>query len=550
MPKRQRRQQRAAIQPTQKPQTQIGMSEGMAMALNKAKETKSVIRFAPPALMPGVVPEGAVAGIAMDSCQGAYDYANLAWAMDRGAMFQPFPGYPYLAGLSTRPEYRQFAETLSSEMTREWIEFSGASGSDADPEVAQDKARIAELEEAIENFDLRGVFKRVVTHDALFGRGQISINLKNADNSLPLVLAPQTIKKGSLESFKTIEAMWTTPNAYNAIDPTAPDFYKPRSWFVLGKEVHATRLLTIITREMPDMLKPAYNFGGISISQLAETYVNNWLRTRQAVSDLIDKFSQTILATNMGQVLQGGCDGSDLFARVDFYTATRSNRGMAVIDKDSEEIVQVNTPLSGLSDLQSQSLEQLCVVSKIPAMILTGISPSGLNASSEGEIRAFYDWISAQQEAYLIKPLDTCIKVLMLNLWGEIDETITFKFKPLWQTSPKEQSEIRVNNANALGTLSDRGFISQEEGRAVLAADPDSGFAGIDIDDLPDIPDEEGHEVGGEFGGFGIDPAGKGAEDKSVSKAQHRAMAAAAVGNSTLGIPASVGKEFVEKGKE
>lgn len=545
MPKRR---QRHIPQVTQKPQTRIGMSEGMAMALNKAKETKSVVRFAPPALMPGVVPEGQVSGIAMDSCPGAYEYANSAWAMDRGSLFQPFPGYPYLAGLSTRPEYRQFAETLSSEMTREWIEFAGASGSEADPEVAQDKARISELEEAIEKFDLRGVFKRVVTHDALFGRGQISINLKNADDSLPLVLAPQTIEKGSLQSFKTIEAMWTTPNAYNAIDPTAPDFYKPRSWFVLGKQVHATRLLTIITREMPDMLKPAYNFGGMSISQLAQDYVDNWRRTRQAVSDLVDKFSQTILATNMGQVLQGSCDGSDLFARVDFYTATRSNRGMAVIDKDSEEIVQVNTPLSGLSDLQSQALEQMCVVSKIPAMILTGISPSGLNASSEGEIRAFYDWISSQQEAYLLKPLDTCIKVLMLNLWGEIDETITFKFKPLWQTSPKEQSEIRVNNANALGTLSDRGFISQEEGRAVLAADPDSGFAGIDIEEVPEMPMEEG--VGGGFGGFGVDPAGEGAEDKSVSEAQHRAMAAAAEGHGTLGIPASVGKEFVEKDKE
>ena len=42
----------------------------------------------------------------------------------------------------------------------------------------------------------------------------------------------------------------------------------------------------------------------------------------------------------------------------------------------------------------------------------------------------------------------------------------------------------------------------------------------------------------------------KKAEDKSVSEAQHRAMEAAAHGNSTLDIPKKVGKEFVKKDEE
>lgn len=466
--------------------TAASRASNLRMAKSKAAEKPAVSRpvFAikPPDLMPGVVPAGKSSAIAMDYAPGVYDFASQCM----GADFNGFPGYPYLANLATRAEYRAFASTMASELFREGIKLS----SKTDADKKQDNPRIAELEDAIREFNLMHVFQTAAAQDCFFGRGQISINIKGADDSLPLVLAKQTVKKGTLTSFTPVEAMWTSPSAYNAIDPTAPDFYKPRQWFLLGKEVHASRLLTIITRPLPDMLKPAFNFSGMSLSQLAEPYVNNWLRTRQAVSDLINNFSTTALKTDMAQMLQGDCDGTDILNRADFFTLTRSNRGLMLLDNTAEELVQLNVPLSGLHELQAQSQEHMCSVSRIPAMILTGISPSGLNASSEGEIRSFYDWVSSQQETFYKPPLWICIQLLMLHLWGEIDKSITFEFCPLWQVSAKEQSDIRVNNANADVALIDRSVLSPEEVRERLAKDPDSGYSGIDVDDLPEVVDD------------------------------------------------------------
>jgi len=258
--------------------------------------------------------------------------------------------------------------------------------------------------------------------------------------------------------------------------------------------MHASRLLTIITRPLPDMLKPAYNFSGISMSQLAQPYVENWLRTRQSVSDLVDKFSRTFLKTNMAQVLNGG-EGGDVFDRVEMYINMQSNLGLAVMDNETEDVVQVNTPLSGLSDLQSQSQEHMCSVSKIPAIKLTGISPSGLNASSEGEIRSFYDDISSVQQSYYFSPLDTMLKVIQLSKWGEIDDAITFKFKSLWQTSAKEESEIRFNKAQEAQIYITNSVIDPSEARQQLSDDPDSGWDNIDGDleiVEPDLFDDEG----------------------------------------------------------
>lgn len=433
-----------------------------------------------PELPPNVVPPGRRAkALTMDSAFNDY----LTGVYSGGG----FPGYPYLAQLMTRAEYRNFASGMATELTREWIEFTSKG----------DKAeKIKIIEEEFDRLNVREVFSTAAEHDCAFGRAQIFIDIAGADIKVPLILDPRTIRKNSLKRICTVEAMWTTPVTYNANDPTAPDFYKPTKWFMLGKEVHASRLMTIITRQVPDMLKPAFNFGGISLSQLAEPYVDNWLRTRQSVSDLIHSFSITALATDMAQALQDGGDAKDVVKRAQAFTAGRDNFGLFLLNKDTEELVQVNTPLSGLHELQAQAQEHMCSVSRMPAIVLTGISPSGLNASSDGEIRIFYDWIAAIQTSYYLGPLYTVLDAVQLSKFGEIDPDIGINYVPLYQQTPKELSEIRKTDAEAAATYVDLGAISPAEVREKLARDPNSGYMGIDPGDVPEPPEPEDDGMG------------------------------------------------------
>lgn len=457
-----------------KPEAPKTNGTGLRRAAAKAKQSAGE-RMTPyyfpikaPTLAPGVAPSDIKPPVvAMDF--SAYQFADQCFPGGG------FPGYSYLSQLATRAEFRAFAAAMSTELTREWIEFTSKQDDDDD---SSDK--IKEIEEEFKRLGVRSVMQMAAEHDCYFGRAQIFLDIKDADRKLPLILDPRTVPLGSLQRVSTVEAIWTTPSAYNALDPAAPDFYAPSSWFMLGREVHASRLMTIITRPLPDILKPAFNFGGMSLSQLAEPYVDNWLRTRQSVADLINNFSITALATAMDQVLQGDDDGTSLFARADLFTATRSNRGLMLLDKDREELVQVNTPLSGLHELQAQSQEHMCSVSRMPAIVLTGISPSGLNASSDGEIRVFYDWIAAQQEANWREPLETILKAVQLSLYGEIDPDIGFTFVPLYQMTPKEESEIRLSDSQADGAYIDRGVVTPQEVRERLARDPTSGYQSLD----------------------------------------------------------------------
>ena len=464
----------------------------LGAAVARAREaTAEAPRFPlqAPVLFPGVVPKGIKPLIAMDGFAGpAYSYSEFGFGFNPEVV--GFPGYPYLAYLATRAEYRAFAGALATAVTREWIVLNSS-------ETAGDetKDKITQLNQAMIELKLKDVIALAAEHDSYFGKAQIVISIDNQDLETPLILSNKTIKNGAKIRVKAVEAMWTTPLAYNAIDPSAPDFYKPSSWFMLGKKVHASRLMTIITRPLPDMLKPAFNFGGLSLTQLAEPYVNNWLRTRQSVADLINNFSITVLATKMDQVLQGDDGGEDLFKRADLFTLTRSNRGLMLLDKESEEVVQVNTPLSGLAELQSQSQEQMCSVSHIPAVILLGVAPTGFGNVAEGEIRTFYDWVKAIQEAYWREPIETVLKILQISMFGEIDPDITMAFQPLYQMTPKELSEIRAQDAAASANYIQNGVIDPTEDRERLARDPESGYQGIDTGKVPGAPEvEEGEE--------------------------------------------------------
>ena len=447
-----------------------------------------VVKFQAPKLHPSVVPAGEVAPIAMDS---VYDYANGS-DMFVGD-FTGFPGYPYLSQLTTRAEFRQVSTTIANEMTREWISISSKS----DEQSQNDK--INAIENKLRELKARGIVHNAVLNDGYFGRGQIYFEIDGHELTDPLVISNKTIQRGSLKRISSIEPMWTTPSMYNALKPEAVDFYAPNQWFMLGRPVHASRLLTIVMRPMPDMLKPAYNFSGMSLTQMIDGYVQMWLRCRQSVSDLLSNFSTTILKTDMGQVLQGG-ESSDVFNRADLFTMLRSNKGMMLLDNESEDMMQLNTPLGGLSDLQAQSLEHICVVSRIPSVILTGISPSGLNASSEGEIRVFYDWISSQQEAHLRPILDVLIKIIQLDLFGVVDDDIEFSFCPLWAMNEKEQSEIRTANANADQIYISNGVLSPDEVRERLATDKDSIYQGLDLTREIEMPEQENPFDDGESG--------------------------------------------------
>ncbi|MDE2442022.1 MAG: DUF1073 domain-containing protein [Betaproteobacteria bacterium] len=432
------------------------------------------------------------AGMAMDDAlqSGIYSYA-MQGAMREGIGFL---GFPYLAELSQRPEYRLVSTIFARECTRKWIKLSG------------DEAKCDELQAAMERYGLQAKFRELVEHDGFFGRAHLFIDFGDDPNdeelSRPLIVSNRKIKKGALKGIEVREPFWIYPLAYETANPLSKDFYRPNLWQVMTSTVHRTRLLTFVGHELPDMLKPSYAFSGLSRSQMIKPYVDNWLGTRDSVADLIKSFSTMVVKTDMAAALALGTNDG-LINRMELLGLTRDNRGLFVLDKESEELENVSTPLGTLDALQKQALEQICYIAGIPSMILLGDSPDGLNANSDGELRTFYNTVAGYQERVLRAPLQYLMQILMLSEWGEIDEEITFEFFDLWEMDEEAKARIRKSDADADVAYAAAGIVSPDEVRERIVNDEDSPWFGLDLSaPAPELPDD-GEELKALMGGNG-----------------------------------------------
>ncbi|MEQ1968548.1 DUF1073 domain-containing protein [Xenorhabdus nematophila] len=444
--------------------------------LEEGKTSSQSFKIEPPVIHPAVVPEGKSAPVAMDSaCNGVYEHANFA-----PQFYSGFIGYPTLAVMSQSSDYRSVPETTAKEMTREWGEVKArSSGKINDGEDKTDKIAIITAE--MERLKIRDLMRKHIENEMIFGRSQLFIDIQGHEDKteLPLVISPTGVKKGSIKGFSLVEPIWSTPSLYNAHNPMVDDFFKPSQWFVLGKEVHADRLMTLIMRPVSDILKPAYNFSGVSMLQLMKPYVERWQRTTDAISELIHSFSLTGLATNMQGVLNGE-DGADIKLRASLFSLYKDNRNLMLLDKGNEEFFQFNTPLSGLDALQRQAQEQMAAPSHTPLVKLLGITPSGLNASSDGEIRVYADYIASLQSAHLLPQMTIILKLVQLHLFGEIDNNLYFEFNSLYQLTDEQRATTEKSKAETVQIYHQSGVIDGEEARQYIAADEDNPLRFID----------------------------------------------------------------------
>ena len=734
--------------------------------------------------------------MAMDS--GTTGWAEGAWLGGFGGIFGAvgaeglqFLGYPYLSELAQRPEYRTFSETIADDATRKWIDFdvtgtikdkeersddeeteeADEAGEPVDPDEEKQKRedrvkssgkmeKVKQLKDELTRLELRDCMYRICRDDGFFGRSHLYLDFgEDLDKSesmkelkTPIGDGRDDLSRGKvspnkpLKAVRPIEAVWCYPTTYNAIQPLRDDWYNPQVWYVMGSEIHKSRLPVFVGRPVPDLLKPAYSFGGLALSQLAKPYVDIWLQTRDSVGELIHAFSTMVLLTDVQTNLAPGATGGPgtLMARVAAFNDFRDNMNTFVLNKNTEDFKNVSVPLGGLHELQAQSQEHMMCckngtlvetdrgqipieevtledrvmtrdglaplrwtgqtgtaselveircgdnalevtgwhpiwsettrefvnaenvdrshrllrstslestalrslgaaagggrpsraitairrlaacftagftrltsalsrtvttfitsmtipstiafqtsssspapsttngtspqmgaststassrkpnlarsaamlsrlfcrsgrstapvraapaltkpveiksvriikglaepvynlevaegylpeffangilvhnsVARIPDVKFTGINPSGLNASTDGTMRAYYDTIAAYQNRFMRPNLVRIINFVQLSLWGVIDPEIVFDFESLWETSEKEKAELQKSEAERNQLYVDMGAVAPEEIRGVIVNDPELPFGDLNPEDEPDLKEEE-----------------------------------------------------------
>lgn len=400
-----------------------------------------------------------------------------------------FIGYGALQQIAQNGMVRNCIKTVADDVTREWITITG--GSETDPEKIE---RLQDIQES--KYRLQDLFNRAIAKVGFMGGAFIYMDVgdtlpsgEEVDLSLPLRLNNETaeIQQGSNLRFAVIDPVNVSPGKYNSYNPLRSDYMKPTEWLVLGKRVHATRLLTMYANEPPTLFKPAYNFLGIPQAQILWDYILHWNECRVSAQDLIKKMTLLIYYTN-SQERMGSYNGmQELDAVMEVLEHYRDNNSVFLANNDTDKVENIATTITGVSDIVKQAQEMIAAVNRTPAVKLFGISPAGFNATGESDIRNYNDHIRSQQELY--RPvIQKCIKAIQLAEFGSIDPTITFEWNEVDMDNESAQATNFNARVTALAALKDRNAISAEEMRQAMKLEKCSHLSFLG-DEMPE-PEE------------------------------------------------------------
>ena len=449
--------------------------------VNAFKNLRSVKKeFALPITMSGVSKEEyKEMNMAFDSAGGFNTiYESLTQhAYDLGQYpITSFVGYGVLQQIAQQGLIRACIQTVSDDLSRKWIKIDGC----------DDPHKLEIIENELKKLHIKDLFHKAVTTTGYMGGAFIFIDTGEDDLTLPLAINDLSaeLKEGSKVKFVVVDPVNVSPIEYNCINPLRDDYMQPRMWQVLGKRVHASRLLPFVENQPPMLLKPNYNFLGIPQAQILWDYVMHFNQTRASTARLLEKISLLVVQTDMDAVLSDE-HGIELFdAKMEFLERYRNNDSVFVCDKESEGVMNVQTTIAGCTDVVRQSLELIACINRTPAVKLLGISPSGFNATGESDLKNYYDYIASKQELYR-EQIQTIINVIQLCEFGTIDPAITFKFEPLNEENKASQAMTAQTKIGALTQLVDRQAMSAEELRTAVREDEDLGLSFLD-EEMPE----------------------------------------------------------------
>ena len=427
-------------------------------------------------------------------------FSLLSHSLEMGQMpsIASFMGYPALQDISQNGVIRACIETVADDMVREFgtAKYEGENG---------DAEKITEMNKCLRAFEIRKLLHKVSEYVGYFGGCLVYIDTgaDDATLQLPLSISSKSEEMGvdKLRGFRIIDPINVFAGDYNSLDPLKPDFYRPRWWYVMGKRVHASRLIRFVANEVPQLYKPAYNFFGIAQAQILWDYVLHFSQCREATADMIAKYSMTVMKTNMAEILFQAGGMQELDRRMQLMAKYRNNNSVIAVDKEEEDIVNISTPMSGLTDIGRQALEFLAALNRTPAVKLLGISPSGFNATGESDIRNYYDHIKSQREKLFADAMRVIMACLQLNAFGELDHSMVFEWDELCHEDDAAIAQVQSTKSQMVTSYLDRNVISQEEARQFIANDPDSGLNFIDPDEVPEDPEGEEDPMQAMMGG-------------------------------------------------
>jgi uncharacterized protein len=293
--------------------------------------------------------------------------------------------------------------------------------------------RVIQLSENLGILDkvkLCEMYKRVYGGAVLFVKNPHQDLMKEFDATACKV-APNSIEFVPMD----LTYLAVTPH----IDIVSGKYFEPKTISMAGLTAEASNCVIFRGIQVPKRRMPQFRYIGMSVFQnifqamIMDDYIskgianmvwrnNRWYYKIDGLSEMAKEGNEALALTRLAMVE----DSMNILSA-------------GIVDKN-DEVQLISQSFSALPEIDRRSLERLSAASNIPATVLLGKSPDGMNATGDGDLENFYSYIEAEQ-CKIVPQMKQIFNVLICMLTGK-EVKFTFEFNKPNQISPSRQMDI------------------------------------------------------------------------------------------------------------
>lgn len=352
---------------------------------------------------------------------------------------------------------RRIVEQLVVDSLREGVTLEG----DGDGLVASEAGRL----------DAWGLFQDSGIWGRLHGGGFLLLGVEGKQDA---ALDLETIGPGDLKWIMDLDRWAVIPASYYS-DASSEKFGEPEIYTITiptagaaaegftSRPVHESRLIRFpginTSRRRRASMQSFDDSALVPIFDVLRDANTVWRSGVAAAQDL----SQAVFKIkDLVEMLAEGRQEAVL-KRMEITNLARSTSRAVVIDAEMEDFSTVEAAgMGSFPGVVNKTWERLAAAACMPQTVLFGMSPSGLNATGESDIRIWYDQVAMFQEDVLLPRLYVLVEVLARSA-GVDPSTVVPSFPALWQRSDKEEADLRKVVADTDKVYIDSGVVLPEE---------------------------------------------------------------------------------------
>lgn len=354
---------------------------------------------------------------------------------------------------------RKAIDKPATEMVREWRDWQTES------------ADIEKIEAEEKRLDLRNKVRRAEILRGLGGAGMV-LYVGGTPEEQAGALDPSKIRAGDL---KAIHVWHRSRFSLGEMitdwgDPWFghPAYYEVQMQAGTPIQFHPSRVVAFKAEQVGDIMGTSWVdlFWGQSRVQTIIEAVKNVDTADNGFAALIkDARNRRIYIPKLLEMVSGPSGEADLAKRLQAFALGESSNSVSWLDggdgdgKGAEKIEDRQMSWAGMPDIMNAYRVAAAAAADMPATVLWGTSPQGMNATGDSDITLWHKTIKGRQDLDLSPCMTQIDSVLIPSALGKVDDSIWYEWAPLSTQSEKDEATTFKDTMTAVDTARGTGLI-------------------------------------------------------------------------------------------